>query len=221
PASDYVNLTELLDVAGPFHTFLGYLESTKVLDTSQNQENNTEEGITIFVPQDSAFNSLEKPSLSKLKGGDYTLNFTDSTETPSILSIFRICPLLLSLSVKTLPSAVLQPSSYSTRPFTSMFIRTIASSQHGTSNSRSNAPAPDYVNLTELLNVAGPFHTFLGYLESTKVLDTSQNQENNTEEGITIFVPQDSAFNSLEKPSLSKLKGGDYTLNFTDSTETP
>ncbi|ESW14514.1 hypothetical protein PHAVU_008G287700 [Phaseolus vulgaris] len=68
------------------------------------------------------------------------------------------------------------------------------------------APAPDFVNLTELLSVAGPFHTFLGYLESTKVIDTFQNQANNTEEGITIFVPKDSAFTSAKKSSLSKLK---------------
>lgn len=67
------------------------------------------------------------------------------------------------------------------------------------------APAPDYVNLTDLLTVAGPFHTFLGYLRSTKVLDTFQNQANNTEEGITIFVPKDDAFKSLKKPSLSNL----------------
>ncbi|RDX72007.1 Fasciclin-like arabinogalactan protein 7, partial [Mucuna pruriens] len=67
------------------------------------------------------------------------------------------------------------------------------------------APAPDYVNLTDLLSVAGPFHIFLGYLESTKVIETFQNQANNTEEGITIFVPKDSAFSALKKPSLSKL----------------
>lgn len=67
------------------------------------------------------------------------------------------------------------------------------------------APAPDFVNLTDLLTVAGPFHTFLGYLESTKALDTFQNQANNTEEGITLFVPKDSAFSSLKKPSLTKL----------------
>ncbi|XP_061344161.1 fasciclin-like arabinogalactan protein 7 [Gastrolobium bilobum] len=67
------------------------------------------------------------------------------------------------------------------------------------------APAPDFVNLTELLTVAGPFHTFLGYLQSTKVIDTFQNQANNTEEGITIFVPKDNSFSSLKKPSLSKL----------------
>ncbi|KAG6724603.1 hypothetical protein I3842_03G265600 [Carya illinoinensis] len=67
------------------------------------------------------------------------------------------------------------------------------------------APAPEYVNLTELLTVAGPFHTFLGYLESTKVIDTFQNQANITKEGITIFVPKDGAFSSLKKPSLSNL----------------
>ncbi|EXC34937.1 hypothetical protein L484_020054 [Morus notabilis] len=67
------------------------------------------------------------------------------------------------------------------------------------------APAPDYVNLTELLSVAGPFHTFLDYLLSTKVIDTLQNQANNTEEGVTIFVPKDKAFSSLKSPSLKNL----------------
>lgn len=67
------------------------------------------------------------------------------------------------------------------------------------------APAPEHVNLTDLLSVAGPFHTFLNYLESTKVLETFQNQANNTDEGITIFVPKDDAFKSLKKPSLAGL----------------
>ncbi|XP_048435183.1 fasciclin-like arabinogalactan protein 7 [Pyrus x bretschneideri] len=67
------------------------------------------------------------------------------------------------------------------------------------------APAPDFVNLTALLTVAGPFHTFLKYLQSTKVLETFQDQANKTEEGITIFVPSDSAFTALKKPSLSNL----------------
>ncbi|KAK8517840.1 hypothetical protein V6N13_127992 [Hibiscus sabdariffa] len=67
------------------------------------------------------------------------------------------------------------------------------------------APAPEYVNLTYLLSVAGPFHTFLNYLESTKLIDTFQNQANNTEQGITIFVPKDSSFKGLKKPSLSNL----------------
>ncbi|XP_010693553.2 fasciclin-like arabinogalactan protein 7 [Beta vulgaris subsp. vulgaris] len=67
------------------------------------------------------------------------------------------------------------------------------------------APGPAYVNLTELLSVAGPFHTFLNYLQSTKVIDTFQNQANDTEEGLTLFVPKDSAFSSLKKPSLANL----------------
>ncbi|GAA0170603.1 cell adhesion molecule [Lithospermum erythrorhizon] len=67
------------------------------------------------------------------------------------------------------------------------------------------APTPDYVNITDLLSVAGPFHTFLNYLESTKVIDTFQDRANNTEEGITIFVPKDSAFSSLKTPSLKNL----------------
>ncbi|MBA0791052.1 hypothetical protein Gohar_015654 [Gossypium harknessii] len=67
------------------------------------------------------------------------------------------------------------------------------------------APAPPYVNLTYLLSVAGPFHTFLDYLESTKVIDTFQNQANNNDQGITVFVPKDSAFKDLRKPSLSNL----------------
>ncbi|XP_022140275.1 fasciclin-like arabinogalactan protein 7 [Momordica charantia] len=70
------------------------------------------------------------------------------------------------------------------------------------------APAPDHVNLTDLLTVAGPFHKFLGYLESTKVIDTFQKQANDSEEGITIFVPKDGAFSSLKKPSLSNLTKG-------------
>ncbi|PWA49743.1 FAS1 domain-containing protein [Artemisia annua] len=67
------------------------------------------------------------------------------------------------------------------------------------------APAPDYVNLTDLLSVAGPFSTFLKYLQQTKVIETLQNQANNTDEGITLFVPKDKAFANLKKPSLSNL----------------
>ncbi|GLT46261.1 hypothetical protein SLA2020_200320 [Shorea laevis] len=61
------------------------------------------------------------------------------------------------------------------------------------------APAPAHVNLTYLLSVAGPFSTFLNDLISTKVIDTFQNQANNTEQGITIFVPKDDAFNAAKK----------------------
>ncbi|KAK9098394.1 hypothetical protein Syun_025439 [Stephania yunnanensis] len=67
------------------------------------------------------------------------------------------------------------------------------------------SPPPNYVNLTDLLTVAGLFHKFLNLLEQTQVLDTFQNQANNTQQGITIFVPKDQAFNSLKNPSLSNI----------------
>lgn len=69
------------------------------------------------------------------------------------------------------------------------------------------SPAPTHVNITALLSVAGPFHTFLNYLQSTKTIDTFQNQANDTDEGLTLFVPKDGAFSNLKKPlpSLSNL----------------
>ncbi|CAD6218751.1 unnamed protein product [Miscanthus lutarioriparius] len=67
------------------------------------------------------------------------------------------------------------------------------------------APAPHYVDLAELLSVAGPFHTFLNYLEKANVIETFQAQANNTKVGITIFVPKDSAFAALKKSTFSNL----------------
>ncbi|RAL41865.1 hypothetical protein DM860_009047 [Cuscuta australis] len=74
------------------------------------------------------------------------------------------------------------------------------------SQSPAPAPGPAFVNLTALLTVAGPFSTFLNYSRSTKVIETFQNQANNTEEGITLFVPRDQAFSSRHMSiSLSNL----------------
>jgi len=67
------------------------------------------------------------------------------------------------------------------------------------------APSPGFCNITNLLTVAGPFHTFLGLLQSTKQLQTLQNQANNTEQGVSIFVPKDAAFAALTNPSLQNL----------------
>ncbi|KAG8057169.1 hypothetical protein GUJ93_ZPchr0002g25492 [Zizania palustris] len=69
------------------------------------------------------------------------------------------------------------------------------------------APAPHYVDLAELLSVAGPFHTFLNYLEKTNVIETFQSQANKTDEGVTIFVPKDSAFAAIKKSTFSNLTG--------------
>uniref|UniRef100_J3MU73 FAS1 domain-containing protein n=1 Tax=Oryza brachyantha TaxID=4533 RepID=J3MU73_ORYBR len=67
------------------------------------------------------------------------------------------------------------------------------------------APAPHHVDLADLLSVAGPFHTFLDYLEKTDVLRTFQSQANSSKEGITVFVPKDSAFASLRKTTFANL----------------
>lgn len=67
------------------------------------------------------------------------------------------------------------------------------------------APAPHYVDLAELLSVAGPFHTFLNYLEKSNVIETFQGQANNTKVGITVFVPKDSAFSALKQSTFSNL----------------
>ncbi|GER31552.1 fasciclin-like arabinogalactan protein [Striga asiatica] len=73
------------------------------------------------------------------------------------------------------------------------------------SQSPAPAPAPEYVNLTDLLLVAGPFHTFLNYLQTTKVIQVFQNAANNSDVGITIFVPRDSAFSTSVQHRLSNL----------------
>lgn len=67
------------------------------------------------------------------------------------------------------------------------------------------APATEFVHLSDLFTVAGPFQIFLKYAESAKVIQTLQNQANDTEEGITIFVPKDKAFSTLKKSFLSNL----------------
>ncbi|XP_066326489.1 fasciclin-like arabinogalactan protein 7 [Miscanthus floridulus] len=67
------------------------------------------------------------------------------------------------------------------------------------------APAPHHVDLADLLSVAGPFHTFLDYLQKTNVIETFQNQANDTKNGITIFVPKDSAFAALKKTTFANL----------------
>ncbi|KAF7831627.1 Retrovirus-related Pol polyprotein from transposon TNT 1-94 [Senna tora] len=76
----------------------------------------------------------------------------------------------------------------------------------GPTPSPAPSPAPSFVNITDLLTVAGPFHTFLSYLRSTDLIRTFQNQANDSHnQGITIFVPPDSAFASLKTPSLASI----------------
>ena len=60
PPVHHVDLADLLDVAGPFQTFLNYMQRTSVIETIQSQADHTKAGITIFVPRDSAFAALKK-----------------------------------------------------------------------------------------------------------------------------------------------------------------
>jgi uncharacterized surface protein with fasciclin (FAS1) repeats len=66
--------------------------------------------------------------------------------------------------------------------------------------------APHHVDLADLLSVAGPFHTFLDYLQKTGVIETFQSQANDTKRGgITVFVPKDSAFAALKQTTFANL----------------
>ncbi|KAF8703420.1 hypothetical protein HU200_032224 [Digitaria exilis] len=72
------------------------------------------------------------------------------------------------------------------------------------------APAPHHVNLTDLLSLAGPYGTFLDYLEKTDVLRTLQSMANATDvddghPGLTVFAPEDSAFAAVDAAALSNL----------------
>jgi len=65
PPVHHVDLADLLDVAGPFQTFLNYMQRTSVIETIQSQADHTKAGITIFVPRDSAFAALKKKKKKK------------------------------------------------------------------------------------------------------------------------------------------------------------
>ncbi|KAM0899840.1 hypothetical protein ACQ4PT_021038 [Festuca glaucescens] len=70
------------------------------------------------------------------------------------------------------------------------------------------APAPGYVDLADLLSLAGPYRTFLDYLTRTDVIKTFQSQANDTKQGISVFAPLDSAFAAVDSGALSNLTAG-------------
>ncbi|XP_020598888.1 uncharacterized protein LOC110038395 [Phalaenopsis equestris] len=223
-APQIVNLTNLLTITGPFHTFLSLLIQTNVIQTFQSQANNTDQGITIFAPSDSAFSKIDKSSLSNLSkdqvnslllyhafqkfyslsnlsklsshnpvttiaGKQYTLNITDTNGLVRVISDWSN-PEINGTAYSTNPVAIYEVNSV-------LLPKAIFNT----------APtlAPQFVNLTNLLTNTGPFHSFLNLLIQTNVIQTFQNQANNTDQGITIFAPSDSAFSKIDKFSLSKL----------------
>lgn len=58
PAPLYVNVSNVLEQAGQFKTFLSLIAGTKVETQLQTQANNTQQGLTLFAPSDGAFSSL-------------------------------------------------------------------------------------------------------------------------------------------------------------------
>ncbi|BAS89654.1 fasciclin-like arabinogalactan protein 7 [Oryza sativa Japonica Group] len=75
--------------------------------------------------------------------------------------------------------------------------RVALSQRLATADAPAPAPAPRHVDLAELLSLAGPYGTFLGYLTKTGVITTFQSQANDTAAGapgVTVFAPEDSAF---------------------------
>ncbi|KAJ1271484.1 hypothetical protein BS78_06G130800 [Paspalum vaginatum] len=66
PQTKRANLTAILTLDGPFRTFLGYLQETNLVEVFQKQAYLTDQGITIFVPVDSAFAAVKPSVLSEL-----------------------------------------------------------------------------------------------------------------------------------------------------------
>ncbi|KAJ9178148.1 hypothetical protein P3X46_010057 [Hevea brasiliensis] len=69
------------------------------------------------------------------------------------------------------------------------------------------APAPPRgpTNVIKILKKAGQFKTFIRLLKSTQLDSNLNSQLGNTNNGLTIFAPSDSAFSSLKKRTLSSL----------------
>ncbi|KAI4349165.1 hypothetical protein L6164_009795 [Bauhinia variegata] len=81
------NVTQVLEKAGQFTTFIKLLTATQVADRINSQLNNSNQGLTIFAPTDNAFSSL--------KAG--TLNSINSQEQLQLLQ-FHILPTLYTIS---------------------------------------------------------------------------------------------------------------------------
>ncbi|XP_054782489.1 fasciclin-like arabinogalactan protein 11 [Prosopis cineraria] len=81
------NITQVLEKAGQFTTFIKLLEATQVAGRINAQLNNSNQGLTIFAPTDNAFASLESG----------TLNSINSQEQLQLVQ-FHILPTLYTMS---------------------------------------------------------------------------------------------------------------------------
>lgn len=71
------------------------------------------------------------------------------------------------------------------------------------------APSPGSLNLTAILEKAGAFNTYISLLKSTQVGNQLQTQLNNSQQGITIFAPSDTAFSALKPGTLNSISDQD------------
>lgn len=64
------NITQVLEKAGQFTTFIKLLKATQVADRINSQLNNSNQGLTIFAPTDNAFTSLKSGTLNSINTQD-------------------------------------------------------------------------------------------------------------------------------------------------------
>ncbi|OIW21556.1 hypothetical protein TanjilG_06249 [Lupinus angustifolius] len=81
------NITQVLEKAGQFTTFIKLLKASQVSDRINAQLNNSNQGLTIFAPTDNAFSSLKPGTLNSI-----------STQEQVQLIQFHILPTLYTIS---------------------------------------------------------------------------------------------------------------------------
>ncbi|KAG5043754.1 hypothetical protein JHK87_007669 [Glycine soja] len=81
------NITQVLEKAGQFTTFIKLLKASQIADRINSQLNNSNQGLTVFAPTDNAFSSL--------KAG--TLNSINSQDQMQLIQ-FHILPTLYTIS---------------------------------------------------------------------------------------------------------------------------
>ncbi|KAI9086250.1 hypothetical protein K1719_031704 [Acacia pycnantha] len=76
---------------------------------------------------------------------------------------------------------------------------------HTTSAQTAPAAPSGPTNITQVLEKAGQFTTFIKLLKATQVADRVNAQLNNSNQGLTIFAPTDNAFASLKSGILNSI----------------
>ncbi|KAL5135317.1 Fasciclin-like arabinogalactan protein 11 [Glycine soja] len=300
------NITQVLEKAGQFTTFIKLLKASQIADRINSQLNNSNQGLTVFAPTDNAFSSLKAGTLNSINSqdqmqliqfhilptlytisqfqtasnplhtqagnsddGEYPLNVTtsgnqvnvttgvvDTTVSNTIysdtqLSVYQVDKVLLPMKLfgATAPAAAPAEAPAPSKPeknvragaadassgssgssvdasnavslnrktvkgtpmtklfnflpflFLNIFIQTISAQV---------APAPaGPTNITQVLEKAGQFTTFIKLLKASQIADRINSQLNNSNQGLTVFAPTDNAFSSLKAGTLNSINSQD------------